>query len=344
MTTPPRTILHVTECYEGGVGRAIQNIVRILPHETHLLLARGSGISTDSHLFAHVADLPANPIHALQAVQSVVRELNPEVIHAHSSWAGFYTRLLPLPLSVVYEPHCYAFEDTTRRASFRAMFWIAEYLASHRTASVLALSEREKMLATRLNARTPVQSMPNVPTLPVLAPNVALENNRKRSVYMIGRAAPQKDPMYFVRVAEEVRRLENDVDFVWIGDGEQKYIQLLKEHDIYVTGWLEQAGIAQELSQAGVYVHSAAYEGFPLSVLDAASQGVPIVVRDIPCFDGTSLIRQRSPLDVAIKVVEVLTNTQVRASVIDRGYELLEHMNEDNQVQALERAYAECRS
>lgn len=340
----PRTILHVTECYEGGVGRAIRNIVRILPHETHLLLARGSGISMDAHLFDHVTDLPANPVHAFKTVQTVTRKLNPHVVHAHSSWAGFYTRLLPLPSPVVYEPHCYAFEDVTRRKAFRALFWFAEYLASHRTASVLTLSPREERLANQLNASTPVHSLPNVPTLPVLPPLTNTGRPSNRSVYMIGRAAPQKDPLFFVQVTQEVRCLLDDVEFVWIGDGELSQIDLLERHDIRVTGWLEQAEIAQELRQAGVYVHSAAYEGFPLSVLDAASQGVPIVAREIPCFDGTSLVRAQSPLDMAHKVVEALTDMDVRESVVARGYELLKYMNETNQVKALERAYAECRS
>lgn len=340
--TSHRTILHVTECYEGGVGRAIRNIVRILPHETHLLLGRGSGLRTDAHLFDHVMDLPANPIHAFRAVQTVTRKLSPHVVHAHSSWAGFYTRLLPLPFPVVYEPHCYAFEDVTRWTPLRALFWFAEYLASHRTASVLTLSPREEWLANELNASTPVHSLPNVPTLPLLPPQTNTGEPAHRSVYMIGRATLQKDPLFFVHVAQEVRRLLSDVNFVWIGDGEQKHIDLLERHNVRVTGWLEQTEVAHELSRAGVYVHSAAYEGFPLSVLDAASQGVPVVVRDIPCFDGTSLVRETSPLDLAHRVVEVLTDIDERESVVARGYELLKHMNETNQVKALERAYAEC--
>lgn len=340
----PRTILHVTECYQAGVGRAIRNIVRILPHETHLLLARGSAVSTDAHLFARVMELPANPVHAFRAVQTVTRNLGPDVVHAHSSWAGFYTRLLPLPFPVVYEPHCYAFEDVTRWAPFRALFWFAEYLASHRTASVLTLSPREERLANQLNASTPVHFLPNVPTLPVLPPPTDTGKLYKHSVYMIGRAVPQKDPLFFIQVAQEVRLLLNEVSFIWIGDGENKQIEVLERHGIRVTGWLEQAQIVQELGRAGVYVHSAAYEGFPLSVLDAASQGVPVLVRDIPCFDGTSLIREQSPFHLAHRVVEVLTDIQEREAVVARGYKLLEHMNESNQVRALKRAYAECGS
>ncbi|WP_180814715.1 glycosyltransferase [Kocuria flava] len=164
------------------------------------------------------------------------------------------------------------------------------------------------------------------------------------SVYMIGRAAPQKDPLFFVHVVQEMRRLLDNVEYVWIGDGDPKQIELLKRHDIRVTGWLDQGQMTKELSRAGAYIHSAAYEGFPLSVLDAASQGVPIIARDIPCFEGTPVVRHHSPIDLAHKAVDVLTDLEERKFVIARGYELLNHMNESNQAKALERAYAECGS
>lgn len=345
--TPPaplRTILHVTECYEGGVGRAIRNIVRILPDDVHLLLARGSGIGTDAHLYACVTALPDGPLSALVAVQKVTRRLSPDLLHAHSSWAGIYTRLLPLPVPVVYEPHCYAFEDTNRGRVFRSLFWLAEYWASRRTASVLTLSPREALLARRVSASTPIYYLPNAPTLPVVPPAIALDKTFTQSMCMIGRAAAQKDPGYFVRVADEVRRHVPNVECTWIGGGEPGYIELLESSGIRVTGWLEPAEVARELDHAGVYVHSALYEGFPLSVLDAASQGVPVIARDIPCFNDTPLVRGQAPQDVAEKAIAALTDPQTRLSVINRGYALLEHMNEANQMNALEHAYTECLS
>lgn len=343
---PPesRTILHVAECYEGGVGRAIRNIARITPHHTHLLLARGAAVQDDMHLFHQVLELPSNHLRAISTVQLETRKLKPDVVHAHSSWAGLYTRLLPLPYPVVYEPHCYAFEDNTRSAPFRAAFWLAEHLVSYRTSSVLTLSRREAALAARLNTRMSVHSLPNIPTLPVVSPSQAAARPFTRSVYMIGRAAPQKDPEYFIKVAREVRRRLDNVEFVWVGDGEPSLLQLLQRHEIRVTGWLDSARMAQVLGHAGTYVHSASYEGFPLSVLDAASQGVPVIARKIPCFEETPLICAATPKILAEIVVEALTNIEKRNAIIARGYELLTFMNEHKQVEALQRAYAENRS
>lgn len=340
----PRIILHVTECYEGGVSRAIRNIVRLMPMDKHLLLGSGMDIATDTRLFDMTENLPHNPMSAVKKIRTVIRSLKPDVVHAHSSWGGFYTRLIPLNRPVVYQPHCYAFEDITRPGPVRAIFWIAEYFASYRTASVLALSPHEMTLANKLNSSTTVHSVPNVPTLPVLERTGTEQQLSRRSVYMIGRAAPQKDPRYFTEVVEEIRQILNDVEFVWIGDGEPKYLGLLERHGVRVTGWLEREEIAQELRCAGVYVHSAGYEGFPLSVLDAASQGVPVVTRDIACFEGTPLLQMDSARQMAMKTVELLTDPKKRASVIARGYELLDHMNEPNQVKALDHAYEECRS
>nr|WP_269433315.1 glycosyltransferase [Kocuria polaris] len=287
--------------------------------------------------------LPSNPAQAIRKIRAVTRNLTPDVVHAHSSWGGFYARTIPLPSSVVYQPHCYAFEAPNRSWVERAAFWAAEYVVSHRTSSVLTLSKHEMDLAIRLNAKIPAYHLPNVPTLPVLSPEVANARPYTKSVYMIGRVTPQKDPEFFISVANQVRQRLKDIEFVWIGDGETEQVEKLQAKGIRVTGWLSADALTAELSTAGVYLHTASYEGFPLSVLDAASQGVPIIARSIPCFNGTPLLQARDPKKLARHVIDALTNQHTRSSVIEHGYSLLKSMNEQAQTDALNIAYENSR-
>lgn len=340
----PRTILHVTECYEGGVSRAIRSIIRLMPQDVHLLLGAGKDLESDVDGFAFAEPLPSNPVQAVKKIQTVTRKLAPDLVHAHSSWGGFYARTIPLPCPVVYQPHCYAFEAPNRNRLARVAFWAAEYVVSHRTSSVLTLSQHEKDLARRLNAKVPTHYLPNVPTLPALPRESADARQPKNSVFMIGRVAPQKDPSFFLNIVEHVRQRADNVEFVWIGDGENEQVEELERAGVRVTGWLGSNAMADELSTAGVYLHSASYEGFPLSVLDAASQGVPIVARGIPCFAGTPLLQAGTPDELAAHVVDVLSSQAIRSSVVGRGYKLLESMNEEAQREALDLAYERSRS
>lgn len=310
-----------------------------MPQDVHLLIGVGKDLESDADTFALVEPLPSNPVQAIKKIQIATRNLAPDIIHAHSSWGGFYARAIPIACPIIYQPHCYAFEASTRSRVARAAFWVAEHLVSYRTSSVLTLSQREKDLATQLNAKVPALYLPNVPTLPALSREVADARQPNNSVYMIGRIAPQKDPRFFLSVAEHVRRQTDNVEFVWIGDGEKKQIENLERSGVRVTGWLSSDAMAEELATAGVYLHSASYEGFPLSVLDAASQGVPIVARSIPCFAGTPLLQAGTSRELAAHVVEILASQPARSSVSHRGYELLECMNEQAQRDALNLAY-----
>ena len=60
----------------------------------------------------------------------------------------------------------------------------------------------------------------------------------------------------------------------------------------------------RELANAHAYVHTAAWEGNPVTVLEAASVGLPIVARDIPPVRHAGVDRlAATPIDMAQQVL-----------------------------------------
>ena len=331
MTRP--VVLHVTECYEGGVSLAVRAMARNTPEFEHILLASGRDVESElrSGVFERIIKLRGSLLRRTRKVGLLTVESGAAVVHAHSSWAGVYARLLRLPVPVVYQPHGYAFEKPRflQRVTFRS----AERILAPRADRVAVLSQREALLAREVGPRSRIFPVPNVPTVEIARGQRAFP--KRPTVVMVGRLVDQKDPGFFAAVLEHVQRVMPEARGLWIGDGEVGHREVLEARGIEVTGWLDPHEVTQHLDRAAIYVHSARYEGFPLSVLDAAARGLPVIARDIPTFDQTALTRAATVPALADAAVHVLSNEQEWCRERARTARLIDEMNPVAQHDAL---------
>ncbi|WP_082500628.1 glycosyltransferase [Agreia sp. Leaf244] len=335
-------ILHVTECHAGGISRAIETAVRLTPDNEHHLLWSGKEEPAADGNYASITPLPSSLVARTLAVRRTVNRLQPDVVHAHSSWAGLYTRLLPFGRGVIYQPHGYKFTDSESGRLPRFIFRVVEKFLAPRSAGIAVLSPHEDRLAKSLNARVTRYFIPNAPTMDVR--EYRATGDALADVVMIGRVCSQKDPVFFADVAREVRRQVPDVRFRWIGDGPSEARQILESTGIEVTGWLNKREVAAALDLPAIYFHSARYEGFPLSLLDAAARRVPIVARRIAAFEGTPILQVDDVSSAARQISLVLTDQQERHEATAAGQELLSSMNSERQAAALKSMYLSIRS
>lgn len=290
-------ILHIAECYDGGVGHALDTRVAATPEYEHHLLWSGMDDPEVQPGFTSTRPLPTGTAARMRAVRRAVRSLRPDIVHAHSSWAGVYARAQELSAPVVYEPHCFKFDDPSLGPTVAMALRNAERLLAIHTKAFGTLSGHEDALARSLSKHARTVRIPNVPSVPPIqeAPDPCSSAHK---VVMIGRIAPQKDPSFFARVARCLRSTSPDLEPVWVGDGDELGRSCLIEAGVRVTGWLPPEGIVSELLNS-VYVHSAKYEGFPLSILDAAACRIPIIARRIPPLADTNIMQANTPEEIA---------------------------------------------
>ena len=300
------TVLHVVEALGGGVMVAVRDYVHTTGHLVHhVVLANHrpghdtGDLGTDEVLRLGRMSEGHRPVIALREALARVR---PDVVHLHSSWAGVIGRSVPAGgARIVYTPHCYAFERLDIPPAMRRAYRAAERVLARRTPVVAAVSLREAALAMRLNPRT----------TPVYVPNIARTEGMERvpagpgpvTVIGVGRIMAQKDPHWFAAFASALAGLAPEVRVRWCGDGDADGRRALEAAGVAVTGWLTRREVLREMAAAHIYVHSAAWEGEPLTVLEAAALGLPVVGRDIPALRSLGLSRlHRRPADAAAEV------------------------------------------
>lgn len=333
-------VLHVTECEGGGVTRAVRSRIAATPEVEHHLLWSGDddtgpALGAVDHRFTSSGILARS-----REVAALVDKLSPDLVHAHSSWAGVYARVRAVSAPVIYEPHCFKFVDPQLHPMVRAGLRLSEKILGARTAAYATLTQHEATLAAALGGTDTVVIVPNTPTVPVA---IHVTEPRRRSIIaMVGRLSRQKDPEFFLEVVHELGQ-GSDLKPVWVGDGDRRYAALLRDHGVTVTGWVGGGDLRRALNDA-VYVHTAAYEGFPLSVLDAAALGAPIVARSIPAFEGTSLIQADSARELALLATDLSLPGEAQRAALAAGGELLRRHSQTALTSGLLNLYGRARS
>lgn len=126
----------------------------------------------------------------------------------------------------------------------------------------------------------------------------------EKLVLAVGRLVDQKRPDLFLEVAEHVTSVHEDVHFLWVGDGERADVWesrvkgMTSRNRIHRVDW--QASVEPFLAAGDLFLHTAAYEGLPLALIEAMSARLPCAVpedlaTDLEVLPVSDLIRFEHP-------------------------------------------------
>ncbi|WP_461187573.1 glycosyltransferase [Arthrobacter sp. Z4-13] len=317
------SVLHVVESFGGGVATALQQYAEATPQLTHYLLRTerpGDFIDNgETDVFADVLSLPRQPLAAIHSVRHFVNELQPDVLHAHSSFAGLYVRVgirATERRPIVYTPHGYGSERADIPRLVALIFRLVESILSRNTSRYAACSPREAALSSFGNSRPSVVYVPNVAQ--VRQVETTPKDKAGTEIVVVGRLTPARDPDFFCDVVRIVKAAMPQIKFTWVGGGEDHYVSRLVNAGVEITGWLPRQEALQKLSAADLHVHPAAWDGFPMVLLEANAMRIPSLVRDIPAFSEVpEPAKVTTPAAMADRVVEILQNRNEARDLLD---------------------------
>ncbi len=293
-------VLQVLEATEGGTRRHLRDLVGALdPAEFGVALAvscgRDPAFRDDlagyaargvpvSEVAMRRGVAPLSDLLSLVRLVRLVRRSRPDVIHAHSSKAGFLSRLAGAwcRVPVVYTPHVFPFLMARGRYAPR-FYRLLERSVRGATAALIAVSEEEVREALRLGyARERVHLIPNG-VAACGAGDVTVRATGDLKVVFFGRLTWQKGPDLVIEAAADVVAHVPHVQFLFYGAGElaeplrvQVAERELAAH-VQFKGACAQGETVAHMRGADVVVVPSRWEGCPYVVLEAFLAGVPVV-------------------------------------------------------------------
>ncbi|GAA1525680.1 glycosyltransferase [Nocardioides humi] len=298
-------VVHLVESVGGGVLSSVLTMVDATPDIEHHLLTWPRRDHADTgdgrHLFGSTSSLSRRPLSAVRGLRAAVDLLSPDHLHAHSSYAGMLARSVELGVDVVYSPHCFAFERRDIGTVMRSGIRRVERSLIRRTAVLVACSPHEAALARNLGHRRVV----TVPNRALTPPDARARHAASPRIVTVGRVGAQKDWRHLLAA----KRAFDSAGLVparweWLGGGDARAEAELRDGGVAVSGWLPREDVVRRLASAQAYVHTAAWEGAPVSIIEAAAVGLPIVARRIPTLESLGVPGlAATPEDIALRLV-----------------------------------------
>lgn len=304
-------ILHITESYGSGVVSALKTYAKYTDDfEHHLLATETRYVSPDTVFQGNLSSLDLtlskNLFKALRQIRARYEALRPDYIHLHSSLAGLYGRVLGLPSDkLIYTPHGYAFQRKDVNAFIKTGFYLAEYILTRLAPKsvIAACGPGELLEAQRLTKNAVL--LPNYADIPE---SLRWQNAHTKTVCMAGRISKQKDPIFFIETFKQIKahHVHSTIRFLWIGEGDEGLKAELIANGIEVTGWLDSQQTLEKIARSTIYFHTAAWDGLPMTLLEASKIEIPLVVRATEATEFLGALACTTPEDAARMLVKAL--------------------------------------
>lgn len=271
---------------------------------------------------------PLSDLASLIRLYLLMRKGRYNIVHTHSSKAGFLGRLAARMAGIgviVHTPHGLHFLGKT---GLRRTFYLSlERLAGLFTDKLIAVSQGERLEVIN-------NGIVNMDTVVVLENAVDLEDFRfevdiagKKQelgldlnapvVGTVSRLKPQKDPYTLVQAAAQVVEVVPQTQFVWCGDGElrreiETLVRGLGIHRNFVfTGFRKD--VLEIVALFDVFVLSSVFEGLPYTILEAMALGKPVIATNVVgskdmVVDGQTglLVPPRDPHSLAGAILSLI--------------------------------------
>ncbi len=227
---------------------------------------------------------------ALVSLASYSRRHSIDLLHSHGKGAGLYARLTRVLTGI---PCVHTFHGIHRGSMTAAPWWFycqLEALLGRLTRAGITISpgEREQILALRFCKADRLRLIPNGVASREPSAGSELPLEQRRSIVHVTRFdSVQKNSEAVIAVALALRqsgRLEY-FEFLMLGDGPQRpgVEEEVKRHGL--VAHFRFAGAVDDvrpyLKEAFCCLSTSRWEGLPLALLEAMSEGVPVIATDV---------------------------------------------------------------
>lgn len=216
---------------------------------------------------------------ALSEIKKLVKEIQPDIIHCHSSKVGALTRvgINTRKYKVFYTPHGYSFlmEDSSKLK--RSLYWLFEKVAAFNHATTVACSKGEYEATKKLTKRaTYISNGVDLDDIKEYIPEkIKKIDLNNLTIVTTGRIAYQKNPKLFNQIAESFPSIK----FIWVGEGNLD--TELTSKNIEITGWKSKDELMEIVNKSDIFILTSLWEGLPISLLEAMALKKPCIVSNV---------------------------------------------------------------
>lgn len=347
MATPQKIkVLHlVTRMNVGGVAVLLDNLMTNIDRdEFDVLLATGMCESSEGEYLEnrnleyrlkripsfHKSVSVSGDLKSLFSIIKLLGEFKPDIVHTHTSKAGLFGRILTF-LIVPSAKRVHTFHGHLLVGYFSPIklrivkaFEKSLGLITHKFIA-MGTQVRDDLVAVGIGKRSkfavffPGLAKPVFPDRVQARENLGLDSNKTYCTF-IGRLTQIKRPDRVLEVAKLVSKMNPDVEFLVVGDGDLAHEMRSKSQSdnlpITFLGWRED--IPAILKASDIALLTSDNEAVALTLIEATQAGIPIVttpagsVRDVAIDGENGFVTGFNSQELANAVLKLAGAPQLR--------------------------------
>ena len=278
-----KKILHIVEAFGGGIFSFLVDLINNTSDEYEIVVAYAMREQTPENFeekfssnirFIRVQNFVRSisikkDIQAFMEIKKIIKEEKPQIIHLHSSKAGFLGRMASIgyKAKIIYNPHGFSFLMQNCSLYKKTLYRILEKIGTLKDSIIIGCSNGEFKEALKLskhaiciNNGVSVEEIDRIIDGKFSNFELDFENVK---FCTSGRICYQKNPRLFNEIA---LKFPNN-KFIWVGDGEDK--NDLTSPNICITGWKNKEQVIKSVNECEIFVLTSMWEGLPISLLEA---------------------------------------------------------------------------
>jgi len=284
-------LVYVVESFATGVYSVIKDLATNLPRSEFEIIIVYSLRQDSPEKYAQdfladniklkyvPMDSAMNNVRSIPRLIKILKTERPDVVHLHSSRAGFLGRLacrFAGSYNVFYSPHGFSFLRSDVGSLARKLFYFLEFIASQFGGTVAASSEGEFQLAKKYSSKViKIENFVDVAAMDKIRRGSEPKSTKQPMIGTTGRITAARNPEMFGQIAGRLP----EMSFTWLGYTLDREVP--SANNITITGFLPREEVLSRLPQLDVYIQTSLWEGMPIAVLEAMALGRPVVATNI---------------------------------------------------------------
>ncbi len=277
------------------------------------------------HLSALVhAISPLQDFKAITSLCRMIKKINPEVVHLHSTKAGWIGRISSFLAGkkTIFTVHGWCFTEGLSRKR-RMVGIIIEKLLANITDRIICVSDYDKNLALKYQVADSSKMITIYNGVDVQKKSLEsslIRDTSRVNVMMVARFSEPKDQETLIRA---LQYLDEHIHMYFVGDGPKlasvkKMVQKMNvENRVYFLG--QQDDVQSLLYFADIFVLSSKYEALPISIIEAMKVGLPVIATNVGgvkelVIHGSNgfLFAVQDAEDLAVRIAQLAEDIELR--------------------------------
>jgi glycosyltransferase involved in cell wall biosynthesis len=336
----PRVMISIVRADTGGAPEHVFQLVKALQDQVEFYIACPTDRPYYQRLLSLVGqermvEIPHRRLtmSALRSVARAVRQNRIGLVHSHGKGGGVYGRLVALVTGrkVIHTQHGMSPDSRNKYWFLDRDIWLDLILGKF-TDACICVSEGEKI-------ETVAQHVANEKQLTVIPNGVpgGLQRHhvdaseKPLSIVTVSRFDAQKNPDELVEIIDILSRRNIPRGFhvtvLGVGQGKARFEQMISDRSLdgFVTMTGAVSDVRRVFRRSDLLVSTATWEGMPLALLEAMSEGLPVVAsrvvgnRDVVKEGENGFLYPLGDPESAVDAIIKLADAKTRQRLGDAG-------------------------